>query len=104
MKRTLTPLALATLAFAAACSDAAQAPLAAPGAGAAPLLSAASGKGIPGEYIVVLNDGADARSVVAVAGVSPKHVYTTALDGFSATLNQGQLVALQHNRNVKWIQ
>ena len=104
MKRTLTPLALATLAFAAACSDAAQAPLAAPGAGAAPLLSAASGKGIPGEYIVVLNDGADARSVAAVAGVSPKHVYTAALDGFSASLNQGQLVALQHNRNVKWIQ
>jgi subtilisin family serine protease len=104
MKRTLTPLALATLAFAAACSDAAQAPLAAPGAGAAPLLSAASGKGIPGEYIVVLNDGADARSVAAVAGVSPKHVYTTALDGFSATLNQGQLVALQHNPNVKWIE
>ncbi|HYW07459.1 MAG TPA: S8 family peptidase [Longimicrobium sp.] len=102
MKRALTPLALATLAFAAACSDAAQAPLAAPGAG--PLLSAASGKGIPGEYIVVLNDGADARSVAAVAGVSPKHVYTTALDGFSATLNQGQLVALQHNPNVKWIE
>jgi subtilisin family serine protease len=104
MKRTLTPLALATLAFAAACSDAGQAPLAAPGAGAAPLLSAASGKGIPGEYIVVLNDGADARSVAAVAGVNPKHVYTAALDGFSATLNQGQLVALQHNPNVKWIE
>jgi subtilisin family serine protease len=104
MKRTLTPLALAALAFAAACSDAAQAPLAAPGAGAAPLLSAAPGKGIPGEYIVVLNDGADARSVAAVAGVSPKHVYTAALDGFSATLNQGQLIALQHNPNVKWIE
>jgi subtilisin family serine protease len=102
MKRTLTSLALATLAFAAACSDAAQAPLAAPGA--APLLSAAPGKGIPGEYIVVLNDGADARSVAAVAGVSPKHVYTAALDGFSATLNQGQLNALQHNPNVKWIE
>jgi subtilisin family serine protease len=104
MKRTLTPLALATLAFGAACSDAGQTPLAAPAAGSAPLLSAAPGKGIPGEYIVVLNDGADARSVAAVAGVSPKHVYTAALDGFSASLNQGQLVALQHNPNVQWVQ
>jgi aqualysin 1 len=104
MKRTLTPLVLATLAFAAACSDGARAPLAAPGAGSAPLLSTAPGTSIPGAYIVVLNDGADARSVAAVAGVSPKHVYTTALDGFSATLNQGQLVALQHNPNVKWIE
>jgi subtilisin family serine protease len=104
MKRTLTPLALATLAFAAACSDAGQTPLAAPGTDAAPLLSAAPGKGIPGEYIVVLNDGADARSVAAVAGVSPKHVYVAALDGFSASLNQGQLNALQHNPNVKWIE
>jgi subtilisin family serine protease len=104
MKRTLTPLALVTLAFAAACSDAGQTPLAAPAPGAAPLHSAAPGKGIPGEYIVVLNDGADARSVAAIAGVSPKHVYTAALDGFSATLNQGQLVALQHNPNVQWVQ
>jgi aqualysin 1 len=104
MKRTLTPLALAALALAAACSDAGQAPLAAPGADAAPLLSAAPGKAIDGQYIVVLNDGADARSVAAVAGVSPKHVYTAALDGFSASLNQGQLVALQHNPNVQWVQ
>ena len=104
MKRSLTPLALAALAFAAACSDAGQAPLAAPGTGSAPLLSAAPGKGIPGEYIVVLNDGADARSVAAVAGVSPRYVYTAALDGFSASLNQGQLIALQHNPNVKWVQ
>ena len=47
-------------------------PLAAPAAGTAPLLSAAPGKGIPGEYIVVLNDGANPRAVAAVAGVTPK--------------------------------
>jgi aqualysin 1 len=104
MKRTLTPLALAALAFAAACSDATQTPLAAPTAGTAPLLSAAPGKAIAGEYIVVLNDGANPRSVAAVAGVSPRHVYTAALAGFSATLNAGQLNALQHNANVKWIE
>ncbi|HEU4883942.1 MAG TPA: S8 family peptidase [Longimicrobium sp.] len=104
MKRTLTPLALAALAVTAACSDGAQAPLAAPGAGGAPLLSAAPGKGIPGEYIVVLNDGTNPRSVAAVAGVNPRYVYEAAIDGFAATLTAGQLNALQHNPNVKWVE
>jgi subtilisin family serine protease len=104
MKRTLTPLALAALAFTAACNDGAQAPLATPNGRTAPLLSAAPGKAIAGEYIVVLNDGADPRSVAAVAGVSPKHVYTAALDGFSATLNGGQVNALRHNPNVQWVE
>jgi subtilisin family serine protease len=103
MKRTLTPLALATLAFATACSDAGPTQSAAPGA-AAPLLSAANGKGIDGQYIVVLNDGANSRSVAAVAGVNPKFVYTAALNGFSATLNQGQLNALQHHPGVAYIE
>jgi subtilisin family serine protease len=104
MNRTLTPLALTALALTAACSDGGQAPLAAPAGGTAPLLSAAPGKAIDGQYIVVLNDGANPRAVAAVAGVTPKHVYEAALDGFSASLNQGQLNALQHNPNVKWIE
>jgi subtilisin family serine protease len=52
----------------------------------------------------VLNEGANPRSVAAIAGVSPKHVYTAALNGFSASLNQGQLNALQHNPNVAYIE
>ena len=103
MKRTLTPLALATLAFAAACSDGGPTQSATPGA-AAPLLSAANGKGIEGQYIVVLNDGANARSVAAVAGVNPHFVYTAALNGFSASLNQGQLNALQNHPGVAYIE
>jgi aqualysin 1 len=103
MKRTLTPLALATLAFAAACSDGGPTQSAAR-AESAPLLSAANGKGIEGHYIVVLNDGANPRSVAAVAGVNPNFVYTAALNGFSAELNQGQLNALQHNPNVAYIE
>jgi len=103
MKRTLTPLALAALAFAAACSDGGQTPLAAPGGRTAPVLSASS-RGIDGQYIVVLNEGANPRSVAAVAGVSPHFVYTAALNGFSATLNQGQLNALQHNGAVAYIE
>jgi subtilisin family serine protease len=64
----------------------------------------ASQRPIPGQYIVVLKSDADPRAAAAVAGVSPKYVYTAALNGFAATLNQGQLTALQHNRQVAYIE
>ncbi|HEX6371931.1 MAG TPA: S8 family serine peptidase [Longimicrobium sp.] len=95
-------LAVAVLAAAAACSDQ-QTPVAANAPGAAPVLSAAR-DGIEGSYIVVLNEGADPRSVAAVAGVSPRYVYTAALNGFAGTLNGGQLNALSHNKNVAYIE
>jgi subtilisin family serine protease len=104
MKRTLTPLALGALAFAAACSDAGQAPLATPAGRTAPLLAAQAGRGVEGQYIVVLGEGANPHSVAAIAGVTPQYVYTAALNGFAATLNQGQLNALQHNGAVAYIQ
>ncbi|HYH82303.1 MAG TPA: S8 family peptidase, partial [Longimicrobium sp.] len=90
------------LAFAAACSDTQPTSVRAP-QDAAPV-RAATGRGIPGEYIVVLNPDGNPRSVAAIAGVSPKHVYTAALNGFSATLNAGQLNALQHNPNVAYVE
>ena len=95
-------LAVVALAAAAACSDE-EAPIVATTPGSAPVLTVAE-DAIDGAYIVVLNDGADPRSVAAVAGVSPKYVYTAALNGFAATLNQGQLNALTHNRNVAYIE
>ena len=70
---------------------------------AAPVLSAGA-NAIEGEYIVVLKEGANPASVAAVAGVDPEFVYTAALNGFSATLNRGQLTALQHNPNVEYIE
>jgi len=102
--RRATPLALAAIVIAAAaCSD--QQPTAARTRdAAAPLRSASAGRGIPGAYIVVLNEGANPRSVAAVAGVSPRFVYTAALNGFSAELNAGQLAALQHNPNVTYVE
>ncbi|HEX8392475.1 MAG TPA: S8 family peptidase [Longimicrobium sp.] len=103
-KRTLTPFAVLVLAAAAACGDQSSMPTATHDDGAAPLLSAAAGRGVDGSYIVVLNEGADPRSVAAVAGVSPRYVYTAALNGFAAELNQGQLNALQHNRSVAYIE
>ena len=97
-----TAAVLATAAALAACSD--QSPVAGGATAAAPLLSAAAGQGIEGQYIVVLREGADPRSVAAVAGVSPRWIYTSVLNGFSGTLNGGQLNALRHNPNVDYVE
>jgi subtilisin family serine protease len=102
MKLRNTPLLLGVLAL-AACSDE-TAPMASVQRDGAPLHYAAGDRGIEGSYIVVLNDDADASSVAAVAGVSPRHVYTAALNGFAATLNAGQLNALRHNPAVAFVE
>src|SRR4051812_19066493 len=60
--------------------------------------------GVPGQYIVVLKQGKDPRSVAAISGVNPQHVYESALTGFAASLNAGQLTALQHNPSVDYIE
>lgn len=72
----------------------------------APLLTAApaNGRAIPGQFIAVLNDGADPRAVAAAANASPRYVYEHALVGFAAALNTGQLTALRNNPNVAYIE
>ena len=102
--RRATPLALAALVVAAAaCSDQQPTAARAPGSPAA-VRAATAGRAIDGAYIVVLKDGANPRSVAAVAGVNPHFVYTAALNGFSAQLNAGQLNALQHNSAVAYVE
>ena len=92
--------ATAFLAALAACGDQAGSPVA-----SAPSAVRSSGHGaIEGSYVVVLKEGADPRSVAAVAHVNPRFVYTAALTGFAAELNAGQLNALQHNPNVDYIE
>ncbi|HEX6042793.1 S8 family peptidase [Longimicrobium sp.] len=93
--------ALALLAL-AACADGA--PTAARAPRAAPLLAAAPASAVEGRYVVVLNEGADPRSVAAVAGVHPRYVYTAALTGFAAELNAGQVNALRHNPHVAYVE
>ncbi|HEX8831864.1 MAG TPA: S8 family serine peptidase, partial [Longimicrobium sp.] len=67
-------------------------------------LRPASSRAIEGSYVVVLKEGADPRSVAAIAKVSPRFVYTAVLNGFAAELNAGQLNALQNNPNVAYIE
>src|SRR6266545_7406196 len=73
------------------------------GKGPAPVVQAPE-RGIPGQYIVLVKRGAEPRSVAAIAGVNPRHLYTAALNGFAAALNQGQLTAMQHNPDVAYIE
>ncbi|HEX8320334.1 S8 family peptidase [Longimicrobium sp.] len=94
--------ALLAAAALAACSD--QSPTAGAAPGSAPLLSAAAGRGIAESYIVVLHEGADPRAVAAAAGASPRHVYSSALNGFAASLNAGQLNALRHHPAVALVE
>ncbi len=69
----------------------------------APLHQAAPGMRIDGDYIVKVKDGADARAVAAVAGVSPRFEYTI-VNGFAASLNKGQLTALRQNADVEYVE
>ncbi|MFL5384605.1 MAG: S8 family peptidase [Longimicrobiaceae bacterium] len=101
MKAARTLLFAGTALALAACAD--QNPTAVQQRSPAPVL-AARGVGIDGAYIVVVKEGADPRSVAAVAGVEPRYVYQAALHGFAGTLNAGQLNALQHNPNVEYIE
>ncbi|WP_309891697.1 S8 family serine peptidase [Archangium sp.] len=69
----------------------------------APLHQAAPGKRIDGDYIVKVKQGASARAVAAVAGVSPRFEFSI-INGFAASLNQGQLTALRQNANVEYVE
>jgi subtilisin family serine protease len=68
-----------------------------------PVLKAAT-EGIPGQYIVTLKDDVRAGAVAKDAAVTPRHVYSAALNGFSATLSADQLEELQADPSVARIE
>ena len=69
---------------------------AAPPDGPAPI-TRTTGQHVPGSWIVTLEEGADARGVARHHAASPRFVYEAALDGFAASLTDGQVRALRHD-------
>ncbi len=102
MKHIRSAVALGAVAAMAACSDTGT-QAAATISEAAPLHSASANR-IEGSYIVVVKEGANPASVAAIAGVTPEFVYDAAVNGFAATLNEGQLNALRHNAAVEYVE
>ena len=71
-----------------------------------PVLQASS-EGVPGQYIVTLKDQAGIQSASTLAAdldVTPRHVYSATINGFSASLSADQLKALQANPSVERIE
>ena len=73
----------------------------APAATAAPaprvVVDRADDVAIPNSYIVTVRDGVSAATVAAAVGVTPAYVYTSALNGFAATMSAAQLAAVTAN-------
>jgi subtilisin family serine protease len=97
-------LAAVAVLIVAACTDDGVRPVVDAPADLTPTFSATAGGAIPGRYIVVLTENANARAIAAVAGVEPTHVYENALTGFAAELNAGQLNALRRIAGVDYIE
>ena len=64
----------------------------------------ASADGVSGQYIVTLKDGVRAGALAADLAVQPRHVYSAALNGFSASLSGEQLDELRADPSVARIE
>lgn len=64
----------------------------------------ATGKALPGQYIVTLEPGTNAGDLARSAGVTPKHTYDAVVDGFAAELTTGQLSTLRRTPGVTRIE
>ncbi|MBC7374975.1 MAG: S8 family peptidase, partial [Frankiales bacterium] len=72
---------------------------AAPGDPGAPV-TRTTGERIPGSWIITLRDGADPRGIARRHQADPRFVYESALTGFAARLNDGQVRSLQQDPDV----
>jgi aqualysin 1 len=77
----------------------------------APLLEADAERAIPGQYIVVFKEGANARALAEAAtnqveaeGGRVLYTYSAALVGFAAQLPEAAVEGLRRNRNVAYIE
>jgi subtilisin family serine protease len=55
---------------------------------------------IDGSYIVTVKDGVDPTLVALAATITPKFVYTSAINGFAGQVNDAQLAVLQRHPDV----
>lgn len=72
-------------------------------AGANPVgvsVTKATGQALPGSYIVTLRPGAEPRRTALAHGAGVKHVYRSALNGYSATLTAKQLDKVRRSADV----
>ncbi len=69
----------------------------------APLKQAAPSQRVDGAYIVKVKEGANARAVAAVAGITPRYEYSI-INGFAASLTDGQLNALRRMAEVEYVE
>ncbi len=80
--------------------------LSAQSAQAVPVASAAAGA--PAPYVVVLQDSADAAALAPLQakqfGFDLGHVYTSALQGYSATMTPAVAAAIEATPGVRWVQ
>ena len=94
------PLALAAL---AACSD--QQPAQPDAYGAlAPYYPAGEGRGVAGQYIVVMQDGQDAGAVMRMSGVQARHRYAGGMEGFAGRLSPAQLHVVRRAPGVAFVE
>jgi aqualysin 1 len=103
MNKIRVALLATSLLVVAACADRPEKPLL-PTEAALSRSSDDRGPGpIPGQYIVVLHEGASPRSVSQMADVKPNFVYETVINGFAAQLTPEQLRELQDDPSVRYI-
>ncbi|MDP9394152.1 MAG: S8 family peptidase [Actinomycetota bacterium] len=69
-----------------------------------PVVRAASGAAVPGQYIVTLKPGVSARAAATSLGVAPLHVYDSAVHGYAARLTAAQLLRVQRDPSVAMIE
>ena len=79
------------------------------GSDAVPIAAAESGRPIPDRYVVVFREGvangpALAAQLVRAAGGQVHFTYTTALNGFAATLPAAAIEGIQRNPNVAYVE
>jgi subtilisin family serine protease len=82
------------------------APASADSTAAVPVLRAAT-DGVPGQYIVTLKDQPgiqSARTLTDDLEITPRHVFSAAINGFSASLSADQVSTLAHNPSVARIE